>query len=303
MIAGENAYEFGVDMPSTDAHLNGIEDSCVTCHMQEVEDHSDPAHTMAGGHTWKMSYEDVHLVEACKECHGEVEDFNFGGEDWDKDGMVEGTQKEIEDLLHLVETLLPAGDPNPTWTTEQLGAYYNVHFVHEDGSHGVHNPKYAAALLQAAVGAITGGIDVDCDGLVDSYEMEHWGDLTSQRGDGDADEDGVSNALEAALGTDPKLKDTDDDGFSDLAELQAGSDPLVKESTPETNGVWITPAVEVGYLPETVGVPHRFQAIDSMGAAGGWMNIGESFTSEATAAYQLFSTRDGVHYFFRCIEE
>jgi hypothetical protein len=276
---------------------------------------------MAGGHTWKMTYDngtpetdldDVHLVENCKECHGEIEDFNFGGEDWDRDGMVEGTQHEIEDLLHMAEALLPPdvdvsealpGSIASTWSTEQLGAYYNIHFVHEDGSHGVHNPKYAAALLQTAIDALTGGIDVDNDGLLDWWEMQEFGDLTSQMGGDDADNDGVLNSVEMQVGTNPNMEDSDGDGFLDMVELEAGTDPLDINDTPIANNVvQMLPAMELGYVPEAMGVTQMWQSVDMLGTGAGWTDVGMPFVSGPGMAYQLISLRDSTQKVYRVVE-
>src|SRR4051794_12310359 len=48
----------------------------------------------------------------------------------------------------------------------------------------------------------------------------------------DADKDGLKNAREFALKTDPRRADTDRDGLEDADELTAGDDPL----DPDTNG-------------------------------------------------------------------
>ena len=42
----------------------------------------------------------------------------------------------------------------------------------------------------------------------------------------DSDKDGVPDALERYLGTNPNLSDTDHDGFSDYTELTSGTNPL-----------------------------------------------------------------------------
>ncbi|MBA2277714.1 MAG: hypothetical protein H0W06_08095 [Chloroflexia bacterium] len=42
----------------------------------------------------------------------------------------------------------------------------------------------------------------------------------------DTDDDGLSDAREAELGTDPERRDTDDDGIDDGGEIDLGSDPL-----------------------------------------------------------------------------
>lgn len=44
----------------------------------------------------------------------------------------------------------------------------------------------------------------------------------------DSDRDGLFDAEEAALGTNPNLADTDGDGYSDKEEVETGHDPLAK---------------------------------------------------------------------------
>ncbi|MCW2505655.1 MAG: hypothetical protein JWO79_3939, partial [Actinomycetia bacterium] len=44
------------------------------------------------------------------------------------------------------------------------------------------------------------------------------------------DHDGISDELEASLGTDPNLADTDHDGLDDGRELRFGADPLDPDS-------------------------------------------------------------------------
>lgn len=58
----------------------------------------------------------------------------------------------------------------------------------------------------------------------------------------DADGDGLGDALEATLGTDPAEPDTDGDGLSDGAEVNLhGTDPL----GPDSDGDGIPDGVEV----------------------------------------------------------
>ena len=56
----------------------------------------------------------------------------------------------------------------------------------------------------------------------------------------DRDHDGLTDAEEATLGTDPTKVDTDGDGFSDFVEVMRGSNPLDKLSVPTT---WLTVAL------------------------------------------------------------
>jgi hypothetical protein len=313
MLAGQNAVEYGMDMPSS-KHLDVVEHACVGCHMQELEGTAfSNAYTKAGGHTFKMVWDagttntddDVAITESCQTCHGEIDEFNFGGEDYDRDGIVEGVQHEIHGLLEEVALLLPpVGSPSVTVASctgiVYRKAVYNYLFVEGDGSHGVHNPKYAAALLQASLDDLRGGIDVDKDGLVDSYEIEKFGDLTSQSGNSDADLDGVNNKMEQAAGTNPNLADTDSDGFSDLAELQMGTDPKNPGSKPDAGLIAMLPAYELAYQHSTNGVPMQFQSIPMMGDSG-WQNLGPTMMSSNSPSYQLISPRDTTQNYFRVV--
>jgi hypothetical protein len=67
--------------------------------------------------------------------------------------------------------------------------------------------------------------DDDADGLVDTWEIDNFGDLTTTDGSGDADTDGSTDAQEFATGTDPNNADTDGDGLNDGAEATAGTNP------------------------------------------------------------------------------
>lgn len=57
----------------------------------------------------------------------------------------------------------------------------------------------------------------------------HWRSVALEL-DPDTDGDGLPNAAEPALGTNPYQADTDDDGLVDGAEVAAGTDPLVEDS-------------------------------------------------------------------------
>ncbi|HUF60690.1 MAG TPA: LamG-like jellyroll fold domain-containing protein [Verrucomicrobiales bacterium] len=72
-------------------------------------------------------------------------------------------------------------------------------------------------------GLLVVGGDLDGDGLPDVWEEQVFGN-TAQTGEGDADEDGLSNGDEFRFGTNPTVADTDGDGLSDGAEV-AGNPP------------------------------------------------------------------------------
>lgn len=72
--------------------------------------------------------------------------------------------------------------------------------------------------------------DSDGDGLSDAREAE----LGTDPSNPDSDGDGINDGDEVALGTDPNNADTDGDGASDAEEVAAGSDPNDASSIPNT---------------------------------------------------------------------
>ena len=79
--------------------------------------------------------------------------------------------------------------------------------------------------------------DTDNDGMLDSWELEHFGDLLRD-GTGDADNDGLSDLDEYQRLTDPMSPDTDEDGMSDGWEVAHQLNPLVNDQSedPDEDG-------------------------------------------------------------------
>ena len=69
-------------------------------------------------------------------------------------------------------------------------------------------------------------LDSDGDGLTDAEEAA----LGTDPNDSDTDDDGLMDNEEVALGTDPTASDTDADGYDDGDEFQEGTDPLDPDS-------------------------------------------------------------------------
>jgi hypothetical protein len=316
MLAGSNAVEYGKDIPSS-SHFFAVKDTCATCHMQEVA-RSEFGFNEVGGHTFKPAAHlmdengaevDVNLTSACANCHGPIESHNIVREDFDGDGVREGVKDEVHGLMHdLAMMLPPLGEPTVEVTAEytpaQLKAAYNYLFVEDDGSHGIHNARYATGILKASIqdlggGGTPAGGDSDADGLLDSWEMENFGNLTSQSGAGDPDGDGLSNALEMAVMTNPNLSDTDADGFDDFAELHLGYDPLNAGENPQLGRTEIYRAAEMVFFTE-VGKQYQIQAIDKLGI-GGWINVGDPIDGGGLIQ-QFISTRMTEKMFYRVVE-
>ena len=173
MLAGVNAITYGKVIPSS-GHSTLVTNTCVACHMQTVAT-KDPAFTHAGGHTFNMAYEDgtnapIELVGACKTCHGAgVTTFDMARVDYDGDGTVEGVQTEVKGLISQLSKLLPplgkekltlseiTSSVTTNYTAAQKKALYNLLFVVEDGSYGIHNTAYAVGLLKSSLADLNPG--------------------------------------------------------------------------------------------------------------------------------------------------
>ena len=197
MLEGVNAVTYGKVIPSA-PHANVVPDTCVGCHMQPTT--NTPAFSLAGGHTFKMSYTNslgakVPVTAVCTQCHGAITNFDFPVADYNGDGVVEGVQTEVHHLLDKLSTLMPprvyqanpanyvadglvkASDRNMANYTNMpakfLNAYYNWDFVYYDASFGVHNAPFAVGLLKASIADLTG--DANGDGLPDAWQISYFG--------------------------------------------------------------------------------------------------------------------------------
>jgi hypothetical protein len=113
--------------------------SCTTCHMGSSAD------GQTGSHTFKTSFSSP----ACTQCHGTTVPTE-----------VTGLAAKMEELHNILFDLgLIAEDGSTLKQTELIPfktaqALWNYKTVEEDHSHGVHNPKYATALINNALEAV-----------------------------------------------------------------------------------------------------------------------------------------------------
>ena len=165
MFLGANAYEYGLELTGMGTH-HGVEDGCVTCHMPQRGDNLD--------HAMSMDSSGVDKVTACRQCHGSrVDSFDDiqAGYDYDGNGRTESAEAEVEGLLAQLRAVLPKnadGEPinslvdfrkdsaNFVSNPNNYPAVWNYYFVKNDGSKGIHNTKYAVALLRASLSTLTG---------------------------------------------------------------------------------------------------------------------------------------------------
>lgn len=296
MLEGVNGFTYGEVLPSS-THAS-ISNSCVACHMQIIPS-SDPAFLFAGSHTFEMSSSNEDLVAACQQCHGPtLTSFNFPVEDFDGDGVTEGVQTQVQNLLNKLALLLPGGaanvanntvSPAAGWTAPQLEAAYNYLFVQSDGSLGVHNTAYAVGLLQASIANLT-GVSVP-GGLPDAWAIQYFGSINNPAAAPNAinNTNGVPNWMMYALGLDPTksgISATNGVIWDDVTALG------------DTNTVHIYTAAEVVFDTQ-VGKTYQIQAIGSL--SGGWSNVGSPMAGTGNAISYLTPTRNNMQQFFRVV--
>ncbi|MFC4992838.1 cadherin domain-containing protein [Rubritalea tangerina] len=89
-----------------------------------------------------------------------------------------------------------------------------------------------SGLSDSASIVLNSAADADSDGLIDAWEVTHFGAIASYDSDADADADGLSNGEEQSAGTVPTDTDSDDDGYADGPEVVRFSDPIDPQSSP-----------------------------------------------------------------------
>ena len=154
MLPGINGYEVAGPLPyENSAHTallaNNVANACITCHMGTAQGVS------SGGHTFRVSNEDgVINTAACVACHPVANDLrNLVA---DRQGQIEVRMEELRQLLigrGLLNETTDLAIPG-TFEDHEAGALFNYRFVQEDQSRGVHNFKYANALLVNSIAAV-----------------------------------------------------------------------------------------------------------------------------------------------------
>jgi hypothetical protein len=174
MLQGSDGWEYknvngSIVLDPTLSGLNthgGLQDGCVTCHMQDRPNGQ-------ANHSMKMSGDTLggfNATTVCVQCHGAISDFNDvkAFYDFDRNGRIEGVQTEVQGLMTQVAAMLPHDSTGALIATKSslskadsakyngrldlVGATWNYLFVLNDASNGVHNAAYAVRLLYNALG-------------------------------------------------------------------------------------------------------------------------------------------------------
>lgn len=312
MLEGVNGYNYGQVLPNS-PHANVVSNTCVGCHMQTVAS-TDPAFTLAGGHTTKMSYVNTNGVKVpvtyvCAQCHGNINTFNFPVADYDGDGVIEGVQDEVQGLLNKLTTLLPPSgyQANPAkyvadgkvktpstqtnWPAKFLQAAYNYQFVSNDGSKGIHNLAYTVGLLKASIANLTGVSSTG--GLPDSWVLQYFGSLTNAAAAPNAVNNtaGIPNWMMYALGLAPNA------GFTvgNSGVIYFNGNNIVNGAT---NTIAIYTAAEVAFDTQ-VGTTYTIQGINAL--TGSWQNVSTNIPGTGGSVSYLTPTRQNTQMFFRVV--
>lgn len=133
-LMGVGGYETAGGAYNNSAHTTMITDGCVSCHMFNEN------------HTFEAD------IAYCETCHDDIESFDYDGVqtqvaqlmDELKDHLIaEGLAAEEDEEVHPVAGV--------TTSADKAGALFNYFLLVDDGSYGVHNPRYITALLDNSI--------------------------------------------------------------------------------------------------------------------------------------------------------
>ncbi|MGB5668297.1 MAG: NapC/NirT family cytochrome c [Maribacter sp.] len=131
LVAGTEAY------PGVGSAQHRTGSTCVSCHMGATIDGTDGLHTM------------IPSAASCTDCHSNgIPPNTFLNADM-------ATLYGLLETAGLLETEEGSVHPVPgTYPILEAEAAWNYLFILEDGSNGVHNPKYAKALIKNSIQAL-----------------------------------------------------------------------------------------------------------------------------------------------------
>jgi predicted CXXCH cytochrome family protein len=140
MFEGIGGYQYAGYTYQSSAHKFAVPGKCVTCHVHQVTPpvitDTTPVYT---GHTF------VPRIEACKTCHADIDttkpDFDY-----------RHTQTATDSIAAILATKLATAKTHAdSASTGFQRAKFNYDFYMAEGSHGIHNTKYAQGLLISSI--------------------------------------------------------------------------------------------------------------------------------------------------------
>jgi len=134
MYQGIGGYEYPGETYSNSAHTY-LADACVNCHMW-----TSPFDATGTGEDAISGHEFLPVIQACQECHPDATSFDLYG-----------MQTYVQGLIDELQAELDAATDADKLTLNYEYALFNLEFVEQDGSLGIHNPSYAIKLLNDAL--------------------------------------------------------------------------------------------------------------------------------------------------------
>ncbi|MFT3892903.1 MAG: hypothetical protein QM730_14820 [Anaerolineales bacterium] len=124
---------FGVE-GKPGSHYAMVKDTCVGCHMGDSRNHRMEAQ-----------------ITTCQTCHADATSYDVNGAVTKIDARIEELKAALtaKGLLDADGAVVPG-----TWDEKTATALWNYGVIEEDASHGVHNPNYINALLDASFVAL-----------------------------------------------------------------------------------------------------------------------------------------------------
>lgn len=123
-------------MPSS--HSQIMPKKCVECHIYKAKDEENneslDSESPKGGHTFRIDY------RVCLQCHD------------DPKALTTKWEKEITPLLKRLKDLLDNTKNKGSKAYREARA--NYYMVISDGEKGIHNPRYAKALLRYSISSL-----------------------------------------------------------------------------------------------------------------------------------------------------
>jgi predicted CXXCH cytochrome family protein len=137
MLEGKGGYHYDTYTYQSSMHKFVATDKCVACHivMTPFISMDQPAST---GHTFEPK------GKKCYECHSDFDTLNVTFN-------YRNIQTKIDSLSEVLNTKLASASSSDSVSTAFYRAKFNYDFVQADGSHGIHNTKYAEGLLESAI--------------------------------------------------------------------------------------------------------------------------------------------------------